>query len=330
MMLAALLLVGPVTVRAEGDAGQFVRLLWLFHEYGMTDAVAPAADSTLKGRIIKAMGRDGVIEARGAQGLMDPQRFGKLAGADGRLDADEVSAAVQAVIPPSRGRLAPTVAAHAAMLSTSFDQINPRHHESATQLARWIASRYRPGQRLDVIVICTGNSRRSMLGAVMGNIAAAYYGMPEVRFHSGGTEPSAFNRRTIQAMTEIGVEVIETGQEAPRGTAGDPNPVYHVRWGGEGDPAMEQSEFSKCYDDPANPQRDFCAVLVCGEADAGCPVVKGAATRISMPFLDPKIFDGSAYESLKYAERRDDIGRTLLSVLLQARSQLGALLPVQP
>ncbi len=41
-----------------------------------------------------------------------------------------------------------------------------------------------------------------------------------------------------------------------------------------------------------------------------------------MPFLDPKIFDQSVYESNKYFERRDDIGRVLLSALTQARNRL--------
>ena len=47
--------------------------------------------------------------------------------------------------------------------------------------------------------------------------------------------------------------------------------------------------------------------MVCGEADAACPFVKGAALRVSMPYLDPKIYDGGSLESAKYAERRDDI-----------------------
>ena len=34
--------------------------------------------------------------------------------------------------------------------------------------------------------------------------------------------------------------------------------------------------------------------MVCGEADAACPFVKGAALRVSMPYLDPKIYDGGA------------------------------------
>jgi arsenate reductase len=44
--------------------------------------------------------------------------------------------------------------------------------------------------------------------------------------------------------------------------------------------------------------------------------------RISMPYLDPKIYDGGAYEAAKYAERRDDMGRLMLSVMMQARRRI--------
>jgi arsenate reductase (thioredoxin) len=156
----------------------------------------------------------------------------------------------------------------------------------------------------------------------MGNIAAAYYGMPEVRFHSGGTAPTAFNARTLNTLKEIGVEIEPTGKEAVRGEPRTANPVYRVRWGKPGKTvgsSLEAIEFSKHYTDPANPRQGFAALMVCGEADAGCPFVKGATLRVSMPYLDPKIYDGSAYESAKYAERRDDMGRLMLSIMMQAR-----------
>ena len=41
-----------------------------------------------------------------------------------------------------------------------------------------------------------------------------------------------------------------------------------------------------------------------------------------MPYLDPRIYDGGAYEAAKYAERRGDIGRLMLSVMVQARGEL--------
>ncbi len=93
---------------------------------------------------------------------------------------------------------------------------------------------------------------------------------------------------------------------------------------------MEAAEFSKHYDDPANPQSGFAALMVCGEADAACPFVKGAALRVSMPYLDPKIYDGGAYESAKYAERRDDMGRLMLSVMMQARQRIVRPAPCRP
>jgi arsenate reductase len=43
-----------------------------------------------------------------------------------------------------------------------------------------------------------------------------------------------------------------------------------------------------------------------------------------MPYLEPKIYDGGAFESLKYAERRDDIGRLMLAAMMQARQRLAA------
>jgi hypothetical protein len=155
----------------------------------------------------------------------------------------------------------------------------------------------------------------------MGNVAAAYYGLPEIRLHSGGTAPTAFNARTVASLKEVGIEIEPTGTEAPRGEPKTANPVYRVRWGASG---QEATEFSKTYSDPSNPQEGFAALMVCGEADAACPFVKGAALRVSMPYLDPKIYDDGAYESIKYAERRDDIGRLMLSVFMQVRNRLGS------
>ena len=97
-----------------------------------------------------------------------------------------------------------------------------------------------------------------------------------------------------------------------------PNSMFNVVWG----KGMESIEFSKSYKDKSNPQSGFAAILVCNEADAECPVVPGASIRISMTFLDPKSYDDSVFESRKYAERRDDIGRTFLAVMANARRKI--------
>jgi hypothetical protein len=75
------------------------------------------------------------------------------------------------------------------------------------------------------------------------------------------------------------VEIEPTGNEAPRGEPKTANPIYSVKWGS----GMEATEFSKNYFDARNPQHAFAALMVCGEADAACPVVKGAAIRMPCP-----------------------------------------------
>ncbi len=73
--------------------------------------------------------------------------------------------------------LFPKVRRHAGLLATQFDLIEERHPAAADELATWIGMNYQPGKPLAVIVVCAGNSRRSILGSTVGNIAAAYYGL---------------------------------------------------------------------------------------------------------------------------------------------------------
>jgi hypothetical protein len=321
LLAPALVLMLSASCPAGEDVGTLVRSLWLVQRFGTADAVNPRNDQIVKGKLSKALGKEGILTAAGVQGLMDSSTFGKLAGGDGKIDAQQMRETLESDVPDSRRRLNAKVAAHAELLTTSFDMIDEHHRKAGEKLVDWIAKTYRPGQPLHVTVVCTGNSRRSILGATMGNVAAAYYGMPEIQFHSGGTAPSAFNSRTVATLKEIGIEIAPTGTEAPRGEPKTANPIYKVRWGGSG---QEATEFSKIYSDPSNPQEGFAALMVCGEADAACPFVKGAALRVSMPYLDPKIYDDGAYEAIKYAERRDDIGRLMLSVMMQLRNQLAS------
>lgn len=301
----------------------FVQLLQLVQTCGTPPAVDPARDGHTKADVSIALRQGFPLTVSRLEGLMSQETFSRIAGDDVRLESNEILRELDRETPESRKRLFPKVQAHAALLATGFDQISDRHLEAGKELAEWIAENYRPGQPLDVICVCTGNSRRSMFGATMGNIASAYYGLPEVRFYSGGTHPTACNSRTIAALRDIGVEIQATGEEAPRGEPNTANPIYRMRWGkSDGRPTFEMREFSKKYDDSLNPGKGFAALMVCSEADGSCPVVKGAAIRISLPYFDPKVYDDSAFESAKYAERRDDIGRTMLAVMLQARQGL--------
>jgi hypothetical protein len=130
----------------------------------------------------------------------------------------------------------------------------------------------------------------------------------------------------VATLREIGVEVETTGKEATRGEAGDANPIYRVRWGNN----LGTTEYSKHYSDAQNPRDNFAAVLVCSEADESCPTVRGASKRLAVPYQDPKVYDGAEFEATKYAERRDDMGRFMLSVVMQARRMRETNTPPEP
>lgn len=288
------------------------------HFYARPAALTPAKDRELKIKLMAALAKAPALPWDVMGDVFDKTAFEKLTGGESSISLKRMEELVKERTPLSRTDLHAKTRLHCDLLSTQFDLIEEGHREPVERLAVWIAKNYQSGKPLGIIVICTGNTRRSMLGATMGNIASAYQGLPGIRFASGGTEPDAINPRTIATLKDIGLVIEPTGKEAPRGSAGHANPIYRVQWG----KGLDTLEFSKKYSDAANPQNRFAAILVCSEADAACPNVKGADVRIPVPFLDPKAFDGAPFESAKYAERRDDMGRFMLSVLMQAKRRL--------
>jgi hypothetical protein len=302
-------------IKTEPDLGPAVRAICLFQALGTPEVLGH--DSLIKARLAKSISNDRFISFTEVEGLISRDTYTKIAGEDGQLDDNEIRNQLDSLQPESRRRLTEGLSQHADLLTTQFDMIDDAHRQGGKRLAQWIINHYKPGQPLHITVVCTGNSRRSMIGSSMGNLAAAYYGMPEIQFHSGGTAPTAFNKRTIQTLKSIGFSIEPTGAEAPRGDPQSTNPIYLIGWG----QGLETREFSKHYADKANPQSGFAALMVCTEADAECPLVKGAAIRISMPYLDPKMYDDSRIEAAKYAERRDDIGRLMLFIMAQVRQE---------
>lgn len=296
-----------------------VTALSFSHRFASPKALVPSNDNGLKMTLVAAFKEDSTRLIWGrVNEIFEAGVFQDIARGANEITLEKMERMLQEQMPQSRQSLFPKIRQHADLLTTQFNLIEEKHRAAAEELVAWIAKNYDPAKELAVVIICTGNSRRSMLGSSMGNIAASYYGLPKIRFYSGGTTPSAFNARAISTLKEVGVEIEPTGLEAPHGASGEENPIYSVRWGKH----QESQEFSKLYTDVRNPQKDFAAILVCSEADAACPTVVGANKRIPVPYMDPKMYDGAPFEAAKYAERRDDIGRFMLSALMQASRRL--------
>ena len=154
--------------------------------------------------------------------------------------------------------------------------------------------------------ICTHNSRRSQFSQIWAHTAADYFGVPVVCL-SGGVEVTAFNERAVASTVRSGFKV-EHGTGL--------NPVYVVRHSTEGEGV---SAFSKVFDDPANAGGPFAAVMTCANADEHCPFIPDAEVRLPVRYEDPKAFDDTPEEGVRYDERSDQIASEMLYVFSQIK-----------
>ncbi|MFK7795942.1 MAG: hypothetical protein AB8E82_00710 [Aureispira sp.] len=195
------------------------------------------------------------------------------------------------------------------VLEQEFFQISEKRKEKLQELSAYVLQKLSAQETPQVIVICTHNSRRSHMGQLWLAIGADYFDLPTIKTYSGGTEATAFDFRVVEAFRRIGVQIATTELTAI-------NPVYQISWNEHMQP---YEAFSKAYPSAPNPTKDFAAVMVCAEADAGCPIVSGCDVRLALPYVDPKAFDDTDREEEAYNERVHQIGREILFVLHQVK-----------
>jgi arsenate reductase len=128
------------------------------------------------------------------------------------------------------------------------------------------------GDKIRILVLCTGNSARSQM--TEGFLDSLN---PRIEAHSAGTAPSPrVNPLAIQAMREIGIDI----------SKGTPKKV---------DQFVDQAF-------------DY-VITVCDDADKNCPYFKGkVGRRLHISFPDPARATGTDEEKLAVFRRvRDDI-----------------------
>jgi arsenate reductase (thioredoxin) len=195
-----------------------------------------------------------------------------------------------------------------ASVTREFDQIPEDRKKILKELARYVQSKTQANEPVRLTFICTHNSRRSHLSQIWAQTAAYYYGIRDVETYSGGTEATAFNARAVKAMQKAGFKVEKSGDTQ--------NPVYLVKFSDE---QLPVKAYSKTYDADGNPADNFAAVMTCSQADQTCPFIPGASRRISLPYDDPKDFDGTPQEEAKYDERTRQIARELFYAFSQVK-----------
>lgn len=177
-------------------------------------------------------------------------------------------------------------------LIKEFGSIPIDRKELLEKISQYIAKKRVVNKSINLVYICTHNSRRSHFGQIFAQVAARYYNIKNVHSFSGGTEATAFNINAINAVKRAGFEVKKINEGI--------NALYHIYF----DEAENPIEcFSKVYDDIKNPTNEFAAIMTCSDAEENCPFIPGAELRIGTTYNDPKEFDNTPLQDSKYDER---------------------------
>ena len=177
-------------------------------------------------------------------------------------------------------------------LVADFNCIPQQRKELLEKIAQYIAKKNLLNQPVNLVYICTHNSRRSHFGQVWAKVACDYFHIKNVNTFSGGTEATAFNINAVNALKRVGFDV--------KATSAEKNPVYHVRYDANEKPI---ECFSKVYDDAKNPKKEFAAIMTCSDAEENCPFIPGVELRVGTTYDDPKAFDNTPLQDAKYDER---------------------------
>jgi len=176
-------------------------------------------------------------------------------------------------------------------------------------LANFVQLKTSNCQDIRINFICTHNSRRSHLSQVWAQTLAHYFNINNVFCYSGGTEATALYPMVTKTLQNSGFK-IKTISESN-------NPIYSIKYANNEHPIIG---FSKKLNDDFNPKSEFAAIMTCDSANETCPFVSGAEKRIPITYEDPKVFDNTPQQAIKYNERSLQIATEMLYVFSQIKS----------
>jgi arsenate reductase len=205
----------------------------------------------------------------------------------------------------------PLVKEYCDTITTEFDSIPEDRKKILDKITQYITNKKKEKRSANLVYVCTHNSRRSHFGQVWAQVAAGYYSITDVHAFSGGTEATAFNTNAINALKRIGFNVKAINDEE--------NTLYHVFYDANDSPVVC---FSKVYNDAANPASEFAAIMTCSDAEQNCPFIPGVELRIATTYDDPKAFDNTPLQDVKYDERSRQIATETFYVFSKVKKMV--------
>lgn len=179
-------------------------------------------------------------------------------------------------------------------------KINAKRKKVLEQLAHHMQEALQTHKAVNLLFICTHNSRRSIFCQIWADVIAQQMGFSQVHSYSGGTTTTEVFPLVIETLKKQGLQAEPLSQGA--------NPLYAIKYADYQPPV---NAFSKDYTHFINPKRNFIAVMTCDQADQNCPSVIGAEKRIALSYKDPKAFDQHERQHEVYRERSLQIAAEL-------------------
>lgn len=190
----------------------------------------------------------------------------------------------------------------------NLNAISDERKVTLQPLVEFVQAKVNKREAARINFICTHNSRRSHLSQIWAQVAAAYFGIPNIYCYSGGTEETALFPKVAEILSNQGFNILKIADSS--------NPIYAIKYGTNVFPIIG---FSKKYDNPFNPSSEFAAVMTCSQADGNCPYVTGAKKRIPITFDDPKVSDDTPDQTQVYAARSLQIATEMFYVFSEIK-----------
>jgi len=186
---------------------------------------------------------------------------------------------------------------------SSFDLIPPQRKELLNNLSFIIDKNCNNDEVLNLIFVCTHNSRRSQFANIWGYIASIYYDLPLLKIYSCGTEESSLNINVLNTSKKTGFKVFSGGTK-------NSNINYQLFY--------SDNNHIECYSKkifhPSLPKTNIISVMTCSDADQNCPIIPNSIVRFSMTYDDPKIYDNTKECGQQYKQTESIIAREIFYV----------------
>ncbi len=206
----------------------------------------------------------------------------------------------------------PELQKYISQIISEFKHIENERIRALEEIGDYMLKSYQDHGKVNMLMVCTHNSRRSHMAQIWLLAAGYYYGLENLFTFSGGTETTAANIRAMEALQRAGFSVT-------KGEIEEKNQRYLVSPGSH---YPVSTVFSKVYDDPVNPSKAFAAVMVCSDADEACPFIPGTKQRFSLPFVDPKHADHSHEEQRAYDKASLLIAREMCYIACYIKTKI--------